>query len=267
MKPEQQKQAFLPLSFSSLNAFARSPLQFFEYKVGRRVETPAMRLGTLVHRAILEPDEYKRTVVTYEGRRAGNAWKEFAEDHKGFDIVTSDEAHKIESMACAFRLHYPGRDLIARCEKREQAVEWEFEGVPFRGFIDAMSHDVIVDVKVTNNVEPKAIERVVYERRYFMQLAMYAHAAGTMGYDIDEAYILAIESNAPYHVRLYRLDPAYIERGAREWRRLVQSWKDWDGLPHMSHDHVEHLDLNAPSWAPKDFGFWDDQQQDKRKTV
>lgn len=257
----------LPLSFSSLNAFARSPLQFFEYKFGKRTTTTAMRIGTLVHRAILEPDEYERTVVTYDGRRAGNAWKEFEEYHRDRDIVTKDESHKIETMACAVRLCPQALDVLAECDQRELPVEWEFEGVPFRGIIDAIGHSSIVDLKVTANVEPDAIRRIVWERRYYMQLAMYAHAAGTVGYDVDEAYILAIESNPPYHVRLFRLDPAYIERGAREWRRLISVWKDWDGLPHMSHDLTEFHDLDAPAWAPKDFGFWDDKQQDEGETL
>lgn len=262
-----KKDFFVPLSFSSLNAFARSPLQFYEYKTGKRVETPAMRIGTLTHRAILEPVEYENTVVVYDGRRAGNAWKEFREDNAGKDIVTIDEQCKIEAMSCAVHLHSPSRDLLAECDQRERGVEFDFEGIPHRGFIDAMCHHSIVDLKITNNVEPNAIARVVWDRRYYMQAAIYAYAAGTQGYDVDECYILAVESNPPYHVRLYRLEPSYIERGAREWRRLLQMWKDWDGLPAMSHEHLPNLPLDAPRWAPKDMGFWDDQREDKGKAL
>ena len=42
------KDKYLPLSFSSLKAFARSPLQFIEYKENKKEPMPSMmpRCGT-----------------------------------------------------------------------------------------------------------------------------------------------------------------------------------------------------------------------------
>ncbi|MBK9723409.1 MAG: PD-(D/E)XK nuclease-like domain-containing protein [Saprospiraceae bacterium] len=45
------------LSFSAIKAFAQSPAHFMAYKLGQRVETAAMKKGTMIHCAILEPDE------------------------------------------------------------------------------------------------------------------------------------------------------------------------------------------------------------------
>ena len=66
------KNDYLPLSFSSLKAFSRSPLAFLDYKLGPRKETAAMNFGTLVHRAILEPEKYEQTTLIWDGRRAGD---------------------------------------------------------------------------------------------------------------------------------------------------------------------------------------------------
>ena len=80
------KDKYLPLSFSSLKAFDRSPLAFVHYKEGPRKETDAMRFGTMVHRAVLEPDKYQATVAVYDGRRGTNAHKEFMLENAHKDV-------------------------------------------------------------------------------------------------------------------------------------------------------------------------------------
>jgi hypothetical protein len=86
------KDKYLPLSFSSLKSFDRSPLSFVHYKEGPRKETDAMRFGTMVHRAVLEPDKYQATVAVYDGRRGTNAHKDFLQANAHKDILTVKEA-------------------------------------------------------------------------------------------------------------------------------------------------------------------------------
>ena len=52
------KDQFYPLSFSSCKAFSQSPAHFVAYKERKQHETPAMRLGTAVHMAVLEPEKF-----------------------------------------------------------------------------------------------------------------------------------------------------------------------------------------------------------------
>ena len=117
------KETTLPLSFSSLKAFARSPLAFIEYKTNKKEPTPAMRFGTLVHRAILEPERYSRTVAIYEGQRRGKAWKEFEAEHADMDIVTTTEAMTIRQLAHRVAEVADGRSV------REQRVAHERHAV------------------------------------------------------------------------------------------------------------------------------------------
>ena len=262
-----EKEKYYPLSFSSLNAFARSPLSFIQYKTAPRTVTPAMKLGTMVHRRILEPELYQKTVVVYDGRRAGNAWIEFKSDHDDRDILRRDEEHKIESIATSVRLQPQAMDLLRSCNEYERAVDWEFEGIRHRGIIDALSPFAVIDLKVTNAVDPKSMQRTVFDRRYFVQAAMYCDAVSSIGYNVDQAFIIAIESNPPYHVAVYELAPDYIERGANEWRRLLNVFQNWSGLPDHSHDPFDRQELNAPSWAKEVGDFWDDQRENKRQTI
>lgn len=242
---------YTPLSFSSLTRFAESPLSFLHYKTQPKTTTPAMRLGTLVHRHILEPEVFYSNVISYEGTRRGAAWTAFQDEHPGMDIVTASEWDTIMNIKDAVMSSAPACRLLAQLQFRELSLEWPSQGLPHKGIVDGTGSGIVVDLKVTNNVSPRALTSLIWERRYNMQAAMYAHGLTYHGHDVDEAYIIAVQSGAPHHVRCVRLAPHYIARGHDEWMRLLDLFKSWDG--DIYHSHAEHepmVEVDAPSWAP-----------------
>lgn len=246
------------MSFSSLSRFAESPLSFVHYKTAPRVETPAMLLGTLVHRRILEPDIYGETVVVWDGARRGSEWKEFAADHVSSTIITRSESDKIEAITDAVRMNRTACNMLGKCTEREMELQWSHEGVPHRGYVDACGSGIVVDLKVTQSVRERDLQRIIWERRYYMQAAMYMHGLSANGWDVDDAYIIAVESQAPHHVRVCHLPGHYIVRGHDEWERLVELYKAWDGVPHHSHGGDEVTTIDAPTWAPIPTGMMGD---------
>lgn len=242
---------YAPLSFSSLTAFAQSPRAFVHYKTKDRVTTAPMRMGTLAHRHILEPALFNTTTVVYEGSRRGKDWTEFKDSQQpGTDILTRSEMDQLDGMKDSVKNHLGAVRLLQQCTVREMPVEWSKNGIKHRGIIDAIGSGFIMDLKMTNDVSPRALQRVVYDRRYYMQCAMYAHAASYHGYDIDECYIVAVQSAAPYHVTVCNVLPHYITRGHDEWCRLLDLFHKWDGEPLHSHDGDDEIELDAPPWAP-----------------
>jgi len=256
-----------PLSFSSLSRFAQSPLAFVHYKTAPRTQTPAMLLGTLVHRRILEPEEYTRTVVVWDGARRGSDWKEFAQEHVSSTIITRAESDKIEAITDSVRMNRTACNILGQCTDRELQVKWTHEGVAHRGYVDACGPGIVVDLKVTQSVSERDLQRVIYERRYYMQAAMYMHGLEDNGWDMEDAYIIAVESQAPHHVRVCQLPPHYIVRGHHEWVELVDRFRDWDGIPNHTHDGDGVTTIDAPSWAPVPNGIWGDQRTRKGQTV
>jgi hypothetical protein len=68
------------LSYSALKAFAKSPNHYLQYVNREFVETPAMVLGSALHCAVLEPNEYgKRYTIAPKFDRRTKAGKEQAE--------------------------------------------------------------------------------------------------------------------------------------------------------------------------------------------
>ena len=255
------------LSFSSLSRFAESPLSFVDYKLNRTYPTPAMVLGTLVHRRVLEPEEYEKTVHVWPARRAGQAWKDFQEQHSTGDIITATESDKIEAISASIKTHRMALHLLQQCHEFEMEVRFSHEGVPHRGFIDARGPGFIIDLKITQNVNARDLQRMIYERRYYMQAAIYMQGLSAMGYDVDDAYIIAVQSQRPFQVTCVRLPGHYIVRGHTEWMRLLDMWKSWDGYPSHSHGTEDIIEIDAPTWAPIPDGMKGDKRAQQRQTL
>ena len=259
---------YVPLSFSSLTAFAHSPREFIHYKRKKRVQTPAMRMGTLAHRHILEPALFNTTVVVWDGTRRGKEWTEFKESQpERMDILTRTEMDQLNGMKQAVKDHPGAIRLLQQCTDREMPFEWSHDGIKHRGIIDAMGSGFIVDLKMTNDVSERALSRVVWDRRYFMQAAMYAHAATYHGYDVDECFIIAVQSSAPHHVTVCNILPHYLTRGHDEWCRLLDLFHKWDGEPSHTHEGCDDIELDAPPWAPLSQSMTGDKWKDQGQTV
>ena len=242
---------YLPLSFSSLKAFAESPRAFVHYKSGARVTSPAMLKGTLIHRRILEPTQYIHTVEVWEGRRAGKAWTDFKEAQVGKDVVTRAESDVIEGAYHAVQAHPLAKKLIEGCTNFEEGVEWMLDGVPFRGFVDGYSEHYALDLKTMPDISAKAVERQVWNFKYYMQAALYAMALREQGVWIGDYYIVAVQASAPHNVAVYRLDDSYMERGVTLARELLEQFKGWDGKPtHHPESLAGVIALDSPSYAP-----------------
>ena len=246
------KDKYLPLSFSSLKAFARSPLAFLDYKNNRKPPTPAMQFGTMVHRAILEPEKYSRTVAVYEGRRAGNAWKDFQEQNADKDIVTAKEAMDIRLLAHRVQEHPYANEMVKQCQKFEVFFEIQQCGLPHTGYIDGVGSWFILDLKTTQSVGHTNLQRTIYDYKYYMQAAIYQRAAALMGYDHESYFIIAVESTAPHHIQVVELEPQYIARGHIEWENLIEKWKRWNGEVRHNHNEDDEAgwQMDAPHWVP-----------------
>tara|TARA_R100000654_G_scaffold34171_1_gene59601 strand:+ start:6085 stop:6852 length:768 start_codon:yes stop_codon:yes gene_type:complete len=246
------KEHYLPLSFSSLKAFARSPLAFLDYKNNKKPPTPSMQFGTMVHRAILEPEKYSETVAVYEGRRAGNAWKEFQANNAEKDIVTAKEAMDIRLLSHRVLNHPYAGPMVRQCNKYELPFTIEQCQIPHRGIIDGIGDWFMLDLKTTAKVDYQSLQRTIYDFKYYMQAAIYQRAATIMGYEHEAYFIVAVETAAPYHVQVIELEPQYIARGHLEWEKLLTQWKLWEG--DAKHNHKEEdqagWQMDAPSWVP-----------------
>ena len=237
------------LSFSSLKQFDKSPSHFLQYKRREFKSTAAMRLGTLTHLSILEPDEFKSTVVVTDLSRRTKAFKEFESENESKEIITTKEAEQIQGMTDSVAGMVKARKLIHNADETEKSHTWKYRDYVFRGIPDAVSGNCIVDLKTTKDATPRKFEADAFRMLYHMQAAAYISGLNSKGYDIKHYYIVAVETTAPYPVTVFKLSDELITRGFMKLDSIIDKFDGWDGSECGYHEADQQVQMNIPEWA------------------
>ena len=239
------------VSASHLHAVAKSPYHYWSRYLDPKRSAPeptaAMRLGSLVHCAVLEPSELagRYGVCAPRNTKAG---KEQAADMAaaGIEAVTGSDMELALAMADAVRSHQAAAALLAH-GKAEQSFWWDDAGTGLRCKCrpDWYYGSTVVDLKTTTDASPAGFARSVATFRYHVQASHYL--AGLHG--AERFVFIAVEKTAPYAVAVYELDAAAMAAGdelrQRDMRVIAdcQATKEWPGYG----DTCQALSL--PSWA------------------
>jgi len=237
------------LSYSSLKQFDRSPSHFLQYKRRLFKETPAMRLGTLTHMSILEPDLYKRNVIVTDLSRRTKAFKEFESENFDFDVITPTESKQIRSMTESVKENKFAHQLISECTELEQSKKWEYRGHHFRGIPDGIGEGYILDLKTTKDASPHKFGSDSFRMLYHMQAALYMAGLRELGYNIKSYYIVAVESAAPHPVSVFKFTSDILDRGHLKLDTLIDRFDAWDGSESGYHPDQDFVYLDAPNWS------------------
>ena len=115
------------VSKSMLDILAeRTPMHLRAYMMreDQEPETPAMRFGTILHRALLEPDTYaggfhvKPEKLTFT-TKTGKAWKD---EHADKPVITLAESQQIDAMVSAVHLHPFAKRLLKGAQHRAKPL-------------------------------------------------------------------------------------------------------------------------------------------------
>lgn len=242
------------VNWSTLKAMAKSPLHYQHELLSPRADTPAMRFGRACHTAVLEPDRFPLEWVLYEGRRAGNAWTEFAAEFASKGILTVDEYETALRVRDAVHAHPAAAALLAACTF-EQTVEWSDPGtgIACKARPDAFKPGTVVDLKTTRTIDARRFARVAYELDYFGQLAFYAEGlAISSGAGAFEPFIIAVESDEPHDVAVFGIEPESLEAATDMAHDLLERLAECRATGEWPGRYAEAMTLELPPWALDD---------------
>ena len=241
------------VSASHLHAVAKSPYHYWSrYLDPKRTPvepTAAMRLGSLVHCAVLEPEELQARYGVC-GPRNTKAGKEQAERMAadGIEAVTQFDMVLALSMAVSVRVHPAAAALLAH-GKAEQSFWWDDRqtGLRCKCRPDWYSGSTIVDLKTTTDASPAGFARSVAAYRYHVQAQHYL--SGTFA---ERFVFVAVEKIYPYAVGVYELDAAAMEHGEALRRRNLATIADCKAINEWPGYGAGIQPLSLPSWALRD---------------
>lgn len=256
---------------SGLKLIGQSPSHYWARYLDPNREpdqpTPAMKMGTAVHCAVLEPEEFaKRYIVVPEGiDRRSNAGKAlFAEiEASGKEPLKHDEMKQVEAMRDAALNHPVSRVLFGNnLQQVETSLFWTDQETSVRCKIrpdfllppcKQFPRGLIMDVKTTANASADEFAKQAWNLAMHIQSAWYID--GFMAsFDTVEPppFIwLAQEKESPFATAYYSSSSDLITYGRSEYRKLLTIYAEcmtsdsWPGYPQQ----INTLEL--PAWAAK----------------
>lgn len=276
------------VNWSTLKLLAKSPAHYRHRLFGQDEDTDGKKLGRCTHMAVLEPERFRSAVAVWTGeRRAGNAWEEFREENEGRELLREGEhAHCLALQAAVHRDPLASRYLAGG--RAEQSLLWTrtvppgpgvcpracepihpkplaaqkcascgdvLEGVAgynidIKSMVDFISNaGCIVDLKTTRNASPLGFGKECWNYRYDAQAALYVDGyRAVTGKDV--AYIIvAVESEQPHVVQVYRIPDHVLEVGREHYRTLLDTLNLCRSESRWPTYADGELELQLPRWA------------------
>lgn len=248
-------------SKSQLDQLAKSPAHYLASLTTQRKETAAMRIGSLFHGLVLEPERVRIAVAPVCDKRTkdGKAvWESFCLENAGAEIVTAEEGEMLNGMVASVRAHPAASALLSGPGIAEGSAFWidEQSGELCRCRPDFYRQDlgIIVDLKSTEDAGPEGFARSIAKYGYHRQNAMYADGVESSTGDFVKGFVFVVtEKSAPYCTAVYSLDMQGVEIGRDQYKRLLLDLADCKvakKFPGYS-DRIETLSL--PAWEVRKY--------------
>lgn len=251
------------LSFTSLNAFRRSPVSFIDYKLGKieqdMEETAAMKYGAMLHCLVLEPTDFDNRYFCIPDDtkmcdeiggakpRATKKYKEwYALESAGAGdriVVKPQEVAHARLVAHNVKNNRAARRVMDMCPVREKKISWEYKNFLFSGFIDMDGDAAMADLKSIADAEKRKAQRTITDKGSHIQAAMYQYGSGCTSPKAH--YIIDVDKMSG--VSVHQLHPRLLAQGMEDYFNLV--------------DFFNHCIINED--FEKSFDFWAQYKEER----
>lgn len=231
------------LRASDLKEFCKSAAHYMTAVTTTRPQTEAMRWGSIVHLALLQPEEFERRVVIElpcdKRTTAGKAQYAEFKASLALDsiVITHDERMILLDMRYSYAQYTTYKEGFAEAVF-ERAGMAELFGVSCKIKPDIFLTDSnkIYDLKTTEDASEQAFTRTIFSYQYHIQAAFYALVAEEItGFPVEFFSFIAIEKKAPYAVREFVLSKSTLDYAKVIVRRKLSLFHScklmdlWDG--------------------------------------
>ena len=232
-----------------------TPAHFNAYKAGEmeRNETEAMTIGTITHRAILEPDTMDNAfAIRPEGLRfttkEGKAWK----DAQTLPILGQDQADKIAKLVRSVWAD-PDAKRIIMASKREQCLFADDAGLLRKARLDCLpeSGNIIADLKTCDLSDMNSVETSIVKYGYHRQAAYYLDMCKLLGIEKKQFVFIFVEKTPPHCVSLWTLDEEALSIGRQEVERDLAVLRDCQASNVWPGRETGINCIGLPAWALK----------------
>jgi hypothetical protein len=240
---DREHRALSHPSISELGLFRRAPLLFKDkyidgklYELGEERDDRALKIGTALHLAVLEPKKFERVVRSIPkglklNTKLGLDFKtKFIEPGEAQGEIYIKEEDMVHVMGAAQALYAEPQiaSLLSRITP-ETTFLFRPDTVTLckarlDGFIQDAEAPVVVDLKSTRDVV--RFERSLIDYGYHRQAAFYMEAFEQAFGVVPKFYWIAVEVTPPYLYRLMSPTPELLEKGEAEYLETLADFRE-----------------------------------------
>ncbi len=249
--------AFPALNQSAAKHLLTSPAHYQAYINTPHEETKALRFGTFVHAAVLEPDTLNDLYATApevdrRTKEGKETWAAFATANAGKTILDAEES-AIGHLVAASARHALKRQGVV-FEQTEAMYHVDYNGVPLKAAIDGVAGDYLWDIKTTGPGEatPAGMLKSIRSYRYNLQAYWYrlvyelATGRRPLGFRF-----LFVEKEPPFATAICEVGPELMSYAVADFEKAVALYKActesgvWPSYP----EEVQVIDIKATTAA------------------
>ena len=263
---EKEYRSHPAISRSELWKMHESPEKFRWYKDNPMEPTPALLFGQVVHKMLLEPDDFfQEFVVAPDIDRRTKAGKEewaLFEDgvaSTGVTVIKRDVYEQAREMV----LTAMSNDLVKTLLTGQHEVPyfWTDEDTceDCKCRVDCITQigesTVIVDYKTCADASTDSFMRDAIRYGYDLQSAMYSEGIERNTGKKPLFIFIAQEKNPPYSINILQADEPFIQHGYDLFREYIGTYHycketdNWYGF--TGKDNILNT-LSLPSWMAKE---------------
>jgi exodeoxyribonuclease VIII len=236
---EVYHETFPGVSHHDLLSFEISPAHLVYAKATHSEQTDAMKLGSALHCALLEPERFAEKYVglpeDYDGRKKmGIALKQglLEQGFKEENILKHNDMLTIHSIRASIFQDKVVRALFDNNDGTEITLFWQDKetGIFCRGRVDliATKYGVGLDLKSAQRGEARSsrFTREIETRLYYRQAAHYLDGMRALGLDVNKFLFLVVEKVGPFAHRVFELSQDFLAIGRAENRSLLNAYAE-----------------------------------------
>ena len=232
-----------------------SPAHYQAYVNAPQEDTKALRFGTFVHAAVLEPQTLDALYATApevdrRTKEGKETWAAFSSANAGKTILDAEESAVGHLVAAFARKALERMDVVF--DQTEVMMSADYNGVPLKAAIDGVAGDYLWDIKTTDDASQAGMLKAVRAYRYNLQAYWYrlvfelATGRRPVGFRF-----LFVEKEPPYATAVCEIGPELMSYALADFERAVNLYRDctasgvWPAFP----DDVQVIDIKGASTA------------------
>jgi len=224
------------LSSHRLMAMRSSPRHAQVFR--ERMDTDALRLGSMAHLAVLEPEKFhERVVISPKFDRRFKDQKEAAKlfevQNIGKEIVDRQMFDTISAIHESLADHPAASKLLKLCQNREHSLVWNDRAGTLckaRPDLYSLEHGICCDLKTIKhgggNPEEFIRNSVTSGRFYHWQAAFYLRGFMHLEMPITTWIWIVVETEEPYAVSCVKASQDILEYGRQEITPHIEEYAE-----------------------------------------